>query len=95
MIVKNILPFLISVIVTLISREIPGNIGYEVFMSYLDVGLDVNTPSLGRLISTGQGYMTTKPHLFWIPVIVLASVTVSLYLVGQYLADASDPKTHM
>lgn len=95
MIIKNILPYMISVIVTLISRDIPGNIGYEVFMSYLDVGLDVNTPSLGRIISTNQGFMTASPYLFWIPVAVLASVTVSLYLVGQYLADASDPKTHM
>lgn len=95
MIMKNILPYLISVIVTLLSREIPGNIGYEVFMSYLGMGLDVNTPSLGRIISHNQAFMTEYPYLFWIPVIVLGTVTVSLYLVGQYLADASDPKTHM
>ncbi len=94
MITHNILPFLISIIVTLISRDIPGNIGYEVFMSYLEIGLDVNTPSLGRMISENQQYMTVYPYLFWIPVAVLAVVTVSLYLVGQYIADASDPKTH-
>lgn len=95
MIVKNILPFLISVIVTLVSRDVPGNIGYEVFMSYLELGLDVNTPSLGRLISSYQAFMNVYPYLFWIPVAVLATVTISLYLVGQFLADASDPKTHM
>lgn len=95
MITKNILPYLISVIVTLISREIPSNISYEVFLSYMDLGLDQTVPSLGRLISNYTSFISAYPYLFWIPVAVLATVTVSLYLVGQFLADASDPKTHM
>lgn len=95
MVTKNILPYLISVIVTLVSREIPSNISYEVFLSYMDLGLDERVPSLGRLISNYTSFMSAYPHMFWIPVAVLATVTVSLYLVGQFLADASDPKTHM
>ncbi|MBQ4304646.1 MAG: ABC transporter permease, partial [Lachnospiraceae bacterium] len=35
MIIKNILPYLISVIMTYISREIPSLISYEVFLSYM------------------------------------------------------------
>ncbi len=95
MVTKNILPYLISVIVTLVSREIPSNVSYEVFLSYMDLGLDERVPSLGRLISKYTSFMSAYPHMFWIPVAVLATVTVSLYLVGQFLADASDPKTHM
>ncbi len=40
-------------------------------------------------------YMDNKPHVFWIPVIVASVVTVTLYVIGQSLADSSDPKTHM
>ncbi len=61
----------------------------------MDLGLDERVPSLGRLISKYTSFMSAYPHMFWIPVAVLATVTVSLYLVGQFLADASDPKTHM
>lgn len=94
-ITKNILPFLISVIMTYISREIPSTISYEVFLSYLGLGLGQQNASLGRMISAYTSYMNAYPHLFWIPVGLLAIISVSLYLVGQALADASDPRTHL
>lgn len=94
MIVKNILPYLVSVIVTYISREIPALISYEVFLSYLGLGLGSNYASLGRTISQYKSFMNGYPHLFWIPVLVLAAIAISLYVVGQKLADATDPRTH-
>jgi len=95
MVTRNILPYLTSVIVTLLSREIPSYISYEVFLSYIGVGIDASTPSLGRMIQMYATWMDQKPYVFWIPVAVAACVTISLYVVGQNLADSSDPKTHM
>lgn len=95
MITRNILPYLISVIMTYVSRAIPSYISYEVFLSYMGLGLGVQYASLGKLISQYTTYMTGYPHLFWIPVGVLASISISLYIVGQKLADAADPRTHM
>ena len=95
MITKNILPYLISVIMTYVSRDIPSTISYEVFLSYVGMGLGQQYASLGRMISQYTPYMNAYPHLFWIPVSVLACISISLYIVGQALADASDPRTHM
>ncbi len=95
MITKNILPYLISVIMTYISRQIPNIISYEVFLSYMGLGLSSEYASLGKIISTYTSFMNGYPHLFWIPVGVLAVISISLYIVGQALADASDPRTHM
>lgn len=95
MITKNILPYLISVIMTYISRQIPSLISYEVFLSYMGLGLGTTNASLGRSISMYTSYMNGYPHLFWIPVSVLAIISISLYIVGQRLADAADPRTHM
>ena len=95
MITKNILPYLISVIMTYISRQIPNIISYEVFLSYMGLGLSSEYASLGKIISTYTSFMKGYPHLFWIPVGVLAVISISLYIVGQALADASDPRTHM
>ena len=39
--------------------------------------------------------MTSAGYLFWIPVVTAAVISISLYIVGQALADASDPRTHM
>ena len=90
----NILPYLVSIIVTSISRDLPSYISLEVFLAWLGIGVGESTPSLGKTISANRTYMTSTPYLFWIPVAVSAIITVSLYIAGQTLADAADPKTH-
>ena len=92
---KNILPFMTSVIVTLAATEIPSYISYEVFLSYLGMGL--KDMSLGKLIQSAQSAMVTPGWEieFWAPVAVASIITVVLYVVGQNLGDASDPRTHL
>lgn len=102
---KNILPYLTSIIVTLIATEIPSYISYEAFLSYLGLGLNggINgdttkgVTSLGNMIAQAQSAMVTPgwEFEFWAPVLVASFVTIVLYVVGQNLGDASDPKTHM
>ena len=92
--IKNVLPHLTSVIVTLVASEIPSYISLEVFLSYIGMGLA--EMSLGRLIERAQVAMVTPGWAFefWSPVAVASLITVVLYIVGQNLADASDPRTH-
>lgn len=92
---KNILPFMTSVIVTLAATEIPSYISYEVFLAYIGMGL--SDMSLGRLIFEAESAMLTPgwEFEFWSPVAVTAIISVVLYVVGQNLGDASDPRTHM
>lgn len=92
---KNILPFMTSFIVTLLATEIPSYIGSEVFLSY--IGLGMSERSLGRMIFEAQSAMVTPgwEFEFWSPVAISAVITVVLYVVGQNLGDASDPRTHM
>jgi len=95
MISKNILPFLTSVIVTVLAAELPSYISMEVFLSYIGVGLSASVPSLGRMIQQAQSSFLVFPWEFWPPVIVASMITIILYVVGQNLADATDPRTHM
>ncbi|MCD8130450.1 MAG: ABC transporter permease [Lachnospiraceae bacterium] len=92
---KNILPFMTSVIVTLAATEIPSYISYEVFLAYIGMGL--TDMSLGRLIYEAESAMVTPgwEFEFWSPVAVSAIIAIVLYVVGQNLGDASDPRTHM
>ena len=93
--IRNILPFMTSVIVTLAAAEIPSYISYEVFLSYIGMGL--REMSLGRLIEGAQSAMVTPGwgFEFWSPVAVASVITVVLYVTGQNLGDASDPRTHL
>ena len=95
MISKNMLPFLTSVIVTLLATELPSYISMEVFLSYIGIGLSADVPSLGRMIQEAQSAFKTYPWAFWPPVVISAAITIILYVLGQHLADATDPRTHM
>ena len=93
--IKNILPFMTSVIVTLLATEIPSYISYEVYLSYL--GMGISDTSLGKIIQMSEVAMETPGWgwEFWSPVFIAAIITIVLYVVGQNIGDASDPRTHM
>lgn len=92
---KNILPFMTSIIVTLLATELPSYISYEVFLAY--IGMGMSEMSLGRLIYSAEPAMVTPGWEleFWSPVAIVSIITIVLYVVGQNLGDASDPRTHM
>lgn len=92
---KNILPFMISFIVTLMANSLPGYIGTEAFLSY--IGLGISDTTLGKIIFNAQSAMVVPgwEWEFWCPVLLSAFISIILFLVGQGLGDAADPKTHM
>ncbi|HWP68648.1 MAG TPA: ABC transporter permease [Rectinemataceae bacterium] len=94
MVTRNILPYMVSVIATLVYQEIPGLINTETILSYLGIGLPSTYPSLGRMIDVYWSFIDTYPHMIVFPGIVMGLVTISFYVVGQLFADASDPRTH-
>lgn len=92
---RNILPYMISYIVTLMAASIPGYIGTEAFLSY--IGLGISETTLGKIINTAQGALTVPgwEWEFWCPVLLSAFISIVLFLMGQGLGDAADPRTHM
>jgi len=94
---RNLLPYLVSVIMLRMALAIPAAIGNEVFLTYIGLGLPVSTPSLGNLINEGRVLMTSEAlrYQLFFPAIVLSIVTISFYIIGNAFADASDPKNHV
>lgn len=93
--IKNILPQLISVIILRLALSIPGTIGMESTLSYLGLGLDINTPSLGILLRNARSYFLDYPYLLVFPAIIVSLITVTFYLIGNAFSDASDPRNHV
>ena len=94
---RNLLPYLVSVIMMRMALAIPAAIGNEVFLTYIGLGLPVSIPSLGNLINDGRVLMTSEAlrYQLFFPAIVLSFVTISFYIIGNAFADASDPKNHV
>ena len=96
-IVKNLLPYLVSVITLRMALAIPGAIGNEVFITYIGLGLPTDIPSLGNLINEGRKLITSPALRYQLifPAIVLSIITIAFYIIGNAFADAADPKNHM
>ena len=61
--VKNIFPYLISVIILRLALSIPGTIALESTLSYLGLGLGAATPSLGLLLRNARNFFLDYPYL--------------------------------
>ena len=96
-IMKNLLPYLVSVIMLRMALSIPGAIGSEVFITYIGLGLPATIPSLGNLINEGRKLMMSPSLRYQLiyPTILLSIVTISFYMVGNAFSDAADPKNHI
>ncbi|NCB63625.1 MAG: ABC transporter permease [Clostridia bacterium] len=94
---KNLVPYLISIITLRMALAVPAAISNEVFITYIGLGVPLETPSLGNLIDAGRKIMmeSTMRYQLFFPVIVLAVVTISFYIIGNAFADAADPKNHV
>ena len=93
--VKNIFPYLISVVILRMALSIPSTIATETTLSYLGLGLDVNTPSLGLLLRNARNYFVNYPYLLVFPAVIVSLITVTFYLVGNAFSDAADPRNHV
>ncbi|KGR90465.1 ABC transporter permease [Ureibacillus massiliensis 4400831 = CIP 108448 = CCUG 49529] len=93
---KNLLPYLISIIMLRVSLAIPFAIGSEVFLTYIGLGLPISEPSLGNLINEGRVLMMSPDLRYQLifPSIVLSVITIAFYIIGNAFADAADPKNH-
>ena len=96
-IVKNLLPHMVSVIMLQMALTIPGAIGSEVFLTYIGLGLPLEIPSLGNLVETGRGLMMSPQLRYQLifPAAVLSVITICFYMIGNAFADAADPKNHL
>ncbi len=79
------------------ALAIPAAINNEVFITYIGLGVPLETPTLGNLVDAGRKVMSEAAlrYQLFIPVIILATITISFYIIGNAFADAADPKNHV
>lgn len=96
-IVHNLLPFLVSIIVTVLATAIPAVIDSEVSLAFFNLTFKFPDITLGTVIASstsGKSDWLTHPHVMLFPSMVIIILTVAFYYIGFSLADATDPRTH-
>ena len=98
MITHNLLPYLVSVIITVVSTAIPEAISAEVGLAYFNLSFlaGQNQITLGQVLTTVCKSLSwvQHPYLLLAPMMVMAPLTITFFYLGLALADATDPKSH-
>ena len=63
-----------------------------VSLDFLGFGLPPTDPSWGRLLNQGFQFLTTSPHLVFLPVMAMATTLFLVVLIGEAVREAFDPK---
>ena len=92
---RHILPNTLSPILVISTIQVANAIISEAALSFLGLGMPVNKPSLGSLISSGFEFIFSGS--WWItviPSIVLILLILSINLLGDWLRDVLNPKLY-
>ena len=90
---KHIFPNSIGTIITGAVLTIPGVIFSESTLSYLGI-INLQTSALtsvGTMLSQGQGYLQSYPHIILFPALFISLLEISFNLFGNGLRDAFNP----
>ena len=92
---RHVLPNIMGPIIVLVSAGLAGVAGSEVFLSFLGIGVQPPTPSLGLMIfeNASISVLRTNPHLLLFPVGTLAVLLFTFNLMGDAANDAFNPRT--
>ncbi|MGR5147613.1 ABC transporter permease [Photobacterium alginatilyticum] len=92
---RHILPNCLSPILVISTVQVANAIMSEAALSFLGLGLPVDQPSLGSLISIGFNYIFSGS--WWItafPGLVLVTLVLVINLLGDWLRDVFNPKIY-
>ncbi len=82
-----ILPNLLPTVVVLAVMSIANTILLEAGLGYLGIGVPPPAPTWGSMISEGQPYFITYPHLVIVPGLAIVLTVLAFNLLGQGLQE--------
>lgn len=91
-VIRHVVPNILGPIIVLLSYQIPSNILFESFLSFIGLGLQPPFSSWGVLANEGWRSLTSFPHLMIWPGVALFLTMLAFQLFGDGLRDAFDPQ---
>jgi peptide/nickel transport system permease protein len=89
---RHIFPNLLPLMIVLAAIDVASIILAESAISYIGFGIQPPTPSWGNMLTNASDFLYKGPHLIYGPGIAIALTVLCLYLVGDGLRDALDPR---
>jgi peptide/nickel transport system permease protein len=89
---RHIFPNLLPLMIVIAAIDVAGIILAESAISYIGFGIQPPVPSWGNMLNNASTFLFKGPHLIYGPGIAIALTVLCLYLIGDGLRDALDPR---
>lgn len=91
---RHVLPNVMGPVIVVVSAGLAAVAGSEIFLSFLGIGIQPPTPSLGLMIfeNGSIAVLRTNPHLLLFPVGTLSVLLLCFSLLGDAVNDAFNPR---
>jgi oligopeptide transport system permease protein len=90
--VRHLLPNAVAPMIIAIALAIPSAIFAEAGLSYLGIGINEPTPSLGKMVADSSPFIRVYWHLGFFPTLAIALAMLGFTFVGDGLRDALDTR---
>jgi ABC-type dipeptide/oligopeptide/nickel transport system permease subunit len=90
-VLRQILPNLVSTIVVIATLQVARVIILESFLSFLGLGIQPPTPAWGNMLGEGRVYMLNSWWIAAFPGLAIFVTTLAINLMGNALRDWLDP----
>jgi peptide/nickel transport system permease protein len=86
----HVLPNVVSPVVVQFTLSLSNIILLESTLSFLGLGVQPPTATLGSMVGVGRDYMPTAPWIVLAPALLILAVTFSVQILGDWLRDRAD-----
>ena len=88
---RHVLPNIASTLIVSMTLAFPEIILLESGLSFLGLGVQPPSTSLGSMVGYGREYLTRAPWILLSPAAIIVLTTFSVSAVGDWLRDRLDP----
>ncbi|WP_422374864.1 ABC transporter permease [Roseibium sp.] len=87
---RHILPNVVSPIVVQFTLNFSNIVILESTLSFLGLGVQPPTATLGSMVGTGRDYLPTAPWIVLAPAMTILLLTFAVQILGDWLRDRAD-----
>lgn len=87
---RHILPNIVSPLVVQFTLALSNIVLLESTLSFLGIGIQPPTATLGSMVGMGRDYMPTAPWVVVFPALMIVCLTFAVQILGDWLRDRVD-----
>lgn len=87
---KYIFPNVLPSLIVAIALSFPSVLMLESSLTFIGIGVQPPTATLGQMVGTGRNYLVVKPWLALVPAIVIVILSYCVQQIGEWMRDEMD-----